>query len=81
MILEELVGSFVSLVSAFIIGMSPVSRENLQGNCTSIFREVCEKQEVDNGLIHREYEQETQLTSTGRVSSTFGKYSYLGARR
>ena len=60
MILEELIGSFVSLVSSSICRIPPISRENPQRNCTLIFQEDGESQEVDNGLIHREYEHQTR---------------------
>jgi hypothetical protein len=59
MILEELFGSFVSLLSSLTIKTPAISRENLQRECTLIFEENPEPDEVYDGLIHREYEQET----------------------
>jgi hypothetical protein len=51
MILEELFGSFVSLLSSLTIKTPAISRENLQRECTLIFEENPEP----DGLIHREY--------------------------
>ena len=59
MILEELFGSFVSLLSSLTIKTPAISRENLQRECVLIFEENPEPDEVYDGLIHREYEQET----------------------
>jgi hypothetical protein len=59
MILEELFGSFVSLLSSLTIQTPAISRENLQRDYTLIFEENPEPDEVYDGLIHREYEQET----------------------
>ena len=58
MILEELVGSFLSLCSSVITQTPPVSREQRQFRL--IFDETDEQDEVHDGLIHREYEQRTQ---------------------
>ena len=60
MILEELIGSFVSFVLSSIIGMPSISRENPQRICKLILQQDRESWEVDNGLIHREYGQETR---------------------
>ncbi|CAB4042118.1 Hypothetical predicted protein, partial [Paramuricea clavata] len=58
MILEELFGSCVALVSRLIIQTPPISRENLQSEYTLISAPNPEQDEVYNGLIHQEYEQE-----------------------
>ena len=58
MILEELIGGFVSLLSSLVIHVPPVTRENLQGDQTLICEENPEEDEANyHGLIHREYEQ------------------------
>ena len=59
MILEELFGSFVSFLSSVIIKTPAITRENLKRECVLIFEENPERDEVYDGLIHREYEQET----------------------
>lgn len=59
MILEELVGSFVSLFSSLIVHTPPISSETLQRDYSLIFQANPEEDEVYDGLIHREYEQET----------------------
>ena len=60
MILEEIVGSFVSLLSSlFVQTPPPISREIHQREYTLIYDVNPEEDEVPNGLIHREYEQET----------------------
>ena len=61
MILEELFGSFVSVLSSVIIKTPAITRENLKRECALIFEENLERDEVYDiyGLIHREYEQET----------------------
>ncbi len=56
MILEELCGSFVALVSSLVIHTPPMSGENLQGEYTLIFEENPDREEVYDGLMHREYE-------------------------
>ncbi len=58
MFLEELVGSFVALVSSLIIQTPAISRENLQREYTLISVPNPEQDEVYDGLIHREYEQD-----------------------
>ena len=58
MILEELVGSFLSLCSSVIAQTPPISREQRQFRL--IFDETDEQDEVHDSLIHREYEQTTQ---------------------
>jgi hypothetical protein len=58
MILEELVGSFVSLVSSLIIQTPPISRENLQKDYAILHEENLEQSEAFDELIHREYEQD-----------------------
>lgn len=60
MILEELVGSFVSLFSKVIIQTPSISRETAQRDSTLIdFEENLERDEVYDSLeiIHREYER------------------------
>ena len=58
MILEELVGSVLSLCSSFITQTPPIHREQRQ--FTLIFGETHEQDEVYDGLIHREYEQQPE---------------------
>ena len=58
MILEELVGSFLTLLSSVITHAPPISREQRQ--LRLIFEETEEQDEVHDNLIHQEYEQETQ---------------------
>ena len=58
MFLEELVGSCVALVSSLITQTPPISRENLQREYSLISVPNPEQDEVYDGLIHREYEQE-----------------------
>ena len=58
MILEELVGCCIALLSSVIFHTPSISRENvLQENC-SIYEENQEDSEEYDGLIHREYEQQ-----------------------
>ena len=59
MILEELIGCFVSLSTSVILPTPPISREILQREYRSIFEEDPERDEVYDGLIHREYEEES----------------------
>ena len=58
MFLEELVGSCVALVSSLITQTPPISRENLQREYSLIYVPNPEQDEVYDGLIHCEYEQE-----------------------
>ena len=58
MFLEELVGSCVALISSLIAQTPPISRGNLQREHTLISEPNPEQDEVYDGLIHREYEQE-----------------------
>ena len=58
MILEELIGSWVALVSRSFAQAPPISRESLQEEYTLISVPNIEQQETINGLIHCEYEQE-----------------------
>ena len=58
MILEELVGSFLSLCSSVIAQTPPIFQEQRQFRL--IFDETDEQDEVHDGLIHQEYEQRTQ---------------------
>ena len=60
MILEELVGSFVSLFSRVIIQAPGISRENLHSESGSL--ENSEQSEVCYGLIHREYDDQRAPT-------------------
>ena len=57
MILEELVGSLISLCSSLIIKAPAISQQRQQ--LRLIFEETYEE-EVCEGLIHLEYEEETQ---------------------
>ena len=57
MILEELIGSSVALVSSLFCQAPPLSRESLQTEYTLISLPNSEQQEAINGLIHSEYEQ------------------------
>ncbi len=58
MFLEELVGSCVALVSSLITQTPPISRGSLQREYTLISVPNTEQDEVYDGLVHREYEQE-----------------------
>ena len=58
MFLEEVFGSCAALFSSLIIQTPPISRENLQREYTLISVPNPEQDEVYDGLIHREYEQE-----------------------
>ena len=60
MILEELVGSFVSLFSRMIIQTPAISRENLHTESGCL--ENSEQDEVCDGLIHREYNEQRAPT-------------------
>ena len=62
MILEEFVGTLISLGSLLVTQTPPISRENLQRHYWLIFGEHPENEE-EQGLIHREYEleQTTQI--------------------
>ena len=57
MILEELIGSLVALVSSLLAQAPSLSRENLQSEYRLISTPNSEQEEVSNGLIHSEYEQ------------------------
>ena len=59
MILEELIGSFASLFSSLISQTPPISSGTLQRDYSLIFEENPDREEVYDGLIHREYEPET----------------------
>ena len=56
MILEELIGSFVALFTE-LIQTPRLSRGTLPRDCSLIFEENPEQDEVCDGFIHREYEQ------------------------
>ena len=58
MILEELIASFASLVSSLIAQTPPISTGTQQRDCSLLFEEIAEREEVYDGLIHREYDQE-----------------------
>ena len=58
MILEELVGSLVSLGSSLIAQTPPLSRQCRQRYDRLIFEDSREDEESYEGLIHREYEEE-----------------------
>ena len=57
MILEELIGSWVALVSSLLAQTPPISQENLQREYILISQPNPEQEEAINGLIHSEYEQ------------------------
>ena len=57
MILEELLGGLVSIVSRLVFNAPRISPENLQRDYSLIFEENPERDEPYDGLIHREYEQ------------------------
>ena len=59
MILEELIGSWLALISSFLGQTPPISRQNLETEYTLISVPNPEEEEVNNGLIHTEYEQST----------------------
>ena len=64
MILEEIVGSFVSLLSSlFAQTPPPISREIHQREYTLIYDVNPEEEEVPDGLTHQEYEPETPQES------------------
>ena len=72
MILEELVGSWVALVSSFFAQAPPIFRENLQTEHTSLISVPNPKQEeVIDGLIHREYEQKVPTEEPYYEDGTF----------
>ena len=58
MILEELIGTLLSLGSLLITQTPPISRENLRRHYWLIFEQNSEDEEYYEGLIHREYESE-----------------------
>ena len=60
MILEEIIGSWVALVSSLFAQAPPISRENLQREYTLLSVANLEQQETINGLIHCEYEEEVR---------------------
>ena len=75
MILEEIVGSFVSLLSTlFVQTPPPISRQIHQQEYTLIYDVNPEEDEVPDDLIHREYETETPQESpyydSGSMAST-----------
>ena len=59
MILEELIGSFVTLFTV-LIQTPRLSRETQERICSLIFEENPAQDEVCDGWIHREYEEEAQ---------------------
>ena len=58
MILEEIIGSFVSLFSSLIAQTPPISSVTQQRDCCLLFEANSEREDAYDGLIHREYEQE-----------------------
>ncbi len=60
MILEELFGSCLFLISSLFIQTPPITGENPHRESTSTFEENPERDEVYDGLIHCEYEEERQ---------------------
>ncbi len=71
MFLEELVGSCVALVSSLITQTPPISRENLQREYSLLSVPNPEQDEVYDGLIHREYEQEVSSEAPYYDDGTF----------
>ena len=59
MILEEIVGGFVSILTSLFIQAPLISHENQQLQYTLFYDTNPEQEEVNDGLIHREYETET----------------------
>ena len=57
MILEELIGSFLSLFSSLISQTPPISSETQQRDSGLIFESNPEREDIYDGLIHREYDQ------------------------
>ena len=75
MILEEIVGSFVSLLSTlFVQTPPPISREIHQREYTLIYDVNPEQEEVPNDLIHRQYKveapDELPYYDSGTMAST-----------
>ena len=58
MILEELIGSFVALFSSLIAQTPPISSETQQRDYGLLLEPNPEREDVYDGLIHREYDQE-----------------------
>ena len=58
MILEEIFGSFVALLSGLIAHTPPISSETQPREYSLLFDANPEGEDVYEGLIHREYEQE-----------------------
>ena len=58
MILEELTGCFLSLFSSLIAQTPPVFSETQQQDYGLLFEPSLEREDVYDGLIHREYDQE-----------------------
>ena len=57
MILEELIGSLVALVSSLLAQAPPILQENSQREYTLISAPNPEQEEAIDGLIHSEYQQ------------------------
>ncbi|CAB4045940.1 Hypothetical predicted protein, partial [Paramuricea clavata] len=68
MILEELVGSLVALFSSWIIQIPSISGEDSQREST-LFKRNPEQDEVYDGLIHREYEQDEPTSNEEDIIS------------
>ena len=60
MIVEEVIGSLVVLFSSLFVQTPHISEEAAQSDYSSIFEENHEEDEVFDGLIHLEYDQEAQ---------------------
>ena len=58
MILEELIGCFLSLFSSLIAQTPPISSETQQRDHGLLLEPNPERDDVYDGLIHREYDQE-----------------------
>ena len=57
MILEELIGSCVAVVSTLILQTPPILRENVPAEEPLIYEDNHEDDQEYDGVIHREYEQ------------------------
>ena len=55
MILEELIGTLVSLGSLLITHVPPISRENRRGHYWLLFEQSPDDEELHQEIIHREY--------------------------
>ena len=63
MILEELIGSCVAVVSTLILQTPPILRENVPAEEPLIYEDSHEDDQEYDGVIHREYEQSEANTT------------------